>query len=173
MARFCETCGTSLSANAGFCSACGNKSEIGTAQSSGSTGAAVKMAPVREEKVMLEDRGITVTSARFIAGGQTYAMNGVTSVKSSVYHPSKLWPVLLTIFGLFGILSGLGNQTVMGVIVGVALALLGILWFRSKKPVYAVRLTSSSGEAEAYTSEDGDFVGRVVNAINDAIVHRG
>lgn len=36
------------------------------------------------EQTFLEDRGVTVTSARFITGGQTYALNNITSVKQGM-----------------------------------------------------------------------------------------
>jgi len=77
------------------------------------------------------------------------------------------------LFGLFGVMVGIGQQQAMGIVVGIGLTVLGVLWFRSKKPTYSVRLTSASGESEAYSSGDKDFVGKIVNAINDAIVHRG
>ncbi len=35
-----------------------------------------------EEKIFLNEGGVIVTSARFVVPSQTYAMSGVTSVKS-------------------------------------------------------------------------------------------
>lgn len=35
-----------------------------------------------EEKSFYNEGGVSVSNSRFIAGGQTYAMSGVTSVKS-------------------------------------------------------------------------------------------
>ena len=172
MPRFCEDCGTALSPEAGFCSGCGRKL-FQAAHSSGFGGTAVQLAPVREEKVMLEESGISVTSARFIVRGQTYAMNGITSVRALVRNPSKLGPILMILFGLFGIAAYGFMGSAFGVIEMGVVAALGILWFRSKKPSYIVRLTSASGETEAYVSKNGEFVSRVVGAINDAIVHRG
>jgi len=174
MARFCESCGNELSPTATFCSACGGKVNVASAPlATGSSGAAAQPAPVRQEKVMLEEAGVTVTSARFMVRGQTYAMNGITSVKATVRHPSKLWPILTILFGIFGIVTYAGMKTAFGVVVALGITALGILWLRSKRPTYAVRLTSASGETEAYLSPDGTLVDRIVSAINNAIVHRG
>jgi hypothetical protein len=122
---------------------------------------------------MLDERGVTVTSARFISGGQTHAMNGITSVKSAVEHPPKLWPMVTILVGALGMISALSESSMGGAAVMLAILGVGILWLLSKKPTYIVKLTSASGETKAYLSPDDKFVGRIVNAINDAIVHRG
>jgi len=41
------------------------------------------------------------------------------------------------------------------------------------KPSYVVRIGSASGEANALVSKDRAFVGKIVNAMNEAIVKRG
>jgi hypothetical protein len=174
MARFCEKCGGGLSTSAGFCGSCGAK--LGSSSSmSSSYGAAT---PAREERVMFGEGGVTVTSARFIAGGQTYAMSGITSVKQGVTHPPKLWPVLMILLGVLMMVAVINDTeknspVALGVGVSIFLLVVGFLWLRSKRPIHAVVLTSASSETKAYTSRDEAFVDRVVRAINDAIVHRG
>lgn len=173
MQRFCEACGASISPNAAFCAGCGSKIGMASVSATSSSGAAAKMAPVREEKMILDQEGITISNSRFIVNGQTYAMSGITSVRSTVFHPSKMWPILMILFGVWGVCAFLFLQEYGGIVVGLGILAIGILWLRSKKPTYAVKLTSSSGEVQACSSQDEEFVVKIVNAINDAIVHRG
>jgi len=175
MARFCESCGTEKSENATFCSSCGTRSG---AAASASVGRGDAVAAAREEYVILDEAAISVTSARLIASGQTYAMSGITSVKQGVTYPPKLWPILMILVGFILMLAVLNSHDpnapmAAGMGSSIFLLVVGFLWLRSKRPVYAVVLTSASGETKAYTSTDQSFVDRIIKAINDAIVHRG
>jgi len=118
------------------------------------------------EQTFLQENGVTVTHARFIVSGQTYAMSGITSVKAGERKPSRGWPVSLIVIGVIAFLSGM---------IGAAVIFLaaGGLWWYLQKTEYAVLLRTASGEAEALTSKDKGYVTRVVAALNDAIVARG
>jgi hypothetical protein len=121
-----------------------------------------------EEKVFFSHNGVSVSNARFIVHGQTYAMNGVTSVKQAVKEPSRLGPVILGVIGLIALLNG-GN----GIIFGVALLAATVLWWMRQKPEWIVVLNSSSGETQALTSEDRSYISGVIEALNQSIIHRG
>lgn len=119
-----------------------------------------------EEKVFLDERGVSVTSARMMFGSEMHTMNGVTSVKSYKKTPSRILPSLIALFGLFLLYS---KEFLGGLIfIGIGAA----IWYLMK-PKYSVALFSASGEATAYVSKDQDFVSKIISAINDAIVHRG
>ena len=121
-----------------------------------------------EEKTFFNESGVSVSNARFIAQGQTYAMSGVTSVKSFRQEPSRKGPIIMAIIGLIALTGG-------GTVTAVGLALIAgavVLWIL-QKPEFSVLLSSASGEAKALTNKDGEFIGKVVAALNDAIVHRG
>jgi len=120
------------------------------------------------EQVFLDERGVSVSNSRMMYEGQTYAMSGITSVKSFEKKPSRIIPVILIIIGLIVMAAGGG-----GIAVGLLLIAGGIALWILMKADYSVVLTSSSGEAKAYTSKDRDFVTRVISAVNEAIVHRG
>ena len=129
-----------------------------------------------EEKVLLDEDGIKVTTARFMVKDHTYSMAGITSVKTGVEHPSKIGPFVTIAFGGLGLISSLNDHSgsALGLgAMGLAMLAVGIAWLRSKRPEYTVVLTSASGETEPYDSEDDVFVERIVKEINDAIVHRG
>jgi hypothetical protein len=120
-----------------------------------------------EERVFFDDGDVRVTNARFIVNGQTYAMNGVTSVKQAVQHPSRVWPVLFGLVGLMLLIAG-GS---MGW--GIIFLVVALLWWLGQKAVWIVVLHSASGEVRALTSHNRDYIHSVITALNDSIVHRG
>ena len=119
------------------------------------------------EMTFLDEGGVTVTNARFVVPAQTYAMSGITSVKSLKHTPSIKGPVILGLIGL----AGLGGKDTT--IVALIFLAAGIAWFILNKPKYSAVLRSASGEAEALTSKDSDFISRIVKALNEAIISRG
>ena len=121
-----------------------------------------------EEKVFLNEGEVTVTNARFKVRAQTYAMSGITSVKSYEKRPSRLAPLTLILIGImFGSTS---NDALVGGIMFIALAM---LWWMLSKTEFQVILSTASGEAIALKSEDSNWINRVVNALNEAIIYRG
>jgi len=122
-----------------------------------------------EERMFFTQNDVSVSNARFIVRGQTYAMNGVTSVKQSVTEPSRAGPVILFFVGLLPLFSG----TAGGVVIALVLIIGAVLWWRSQRPLYTVVLSSASGEAQALSSQDGQYIASVIDALNHSIVHRG
>lgn len=126
-----------------------------------------------EEKVFFENVNNKVTNARFITHGETYALAGLTSVKMTE-TPSK-FKGLVIFAGLFLILVGLANmsENSLGgfIILGIAAFL---IWLSFKmKPTYSVVTVNAGGTIQALSSKDFNLINDIVNAINDAIVHRG
>lgn len=113
---------------------------------------------------------VSITNARFLVGSTTYAMNGVTSVKRGQTDPSKAAPVIA---GLIGLAMVFVATTFLFKAIGVGLFLLAVVWFRSIKPEYIVVLNSASGESQALSSQDVKYINDVINALNEAIIHRG
>ncbi len=100
-------------------------------------------------------------------------MSGVTSVSSFTEVPSKKGPIILIVIGALALLTGASQKSFGVALVGLIMVGLGVLWFRGIKNVYHVRLVTSSGERDALTSRDGEYVGKIVGAVSQAIVHRG
>jgi hypothetical protein len=119
-----------------------------------------------EEKIFFNQGGVSVSNARFIVHGQTYAMNGVTSVKQAARHPSRVGPIIAGIVGLILLL----NSAIGWAVVFLAAA---VIWWIAQKSEWIVVLQSSSGETKALTSNEKPFIEGVINALNDSIVHRG
>jgi hypothetical protein len=136
--------------------------------------AAVRVGPVSAsiadpERTYYSDGTITITNARAVLGGKTYAMANITSVSTFTQAPSQTGASLL---GLFGLSLGLVGSGVVSVL-GWALFAIGALVFFKRKPTYCVRLGSASGEANALTDGRKDYIEKIVAALNEAIVKRG
>lgn len=121
-----------------------------------------------EEQTFFSQGEVTVTNARFVAAGQTYAMRGITSVKSGRTDPKKAGPLIVMLFGLAFLFQG-GGTMVLGVLVIAAAG----YWLWSLRPEFTVQLTSSAGEVKALTSKDKEFIEKVIDALNNSIIHRG
>ena len=122
-----------------------------------------------EERTFFEQGNVKVSNARFIVGNQTYAMNGVTSVKSHSTPPSRTGGIIAFIFGIVVLFAAEGS----GRLIGLAIAVAAGYFLYGQKTEYAVVLNSASGEAQALTGTDETYINGVISALNDALIHRG
>lgn len=121
------------------------------------------------ETSFLDTAGLSVTNSRFVVNGQTYAMSNVTSVKQGVTPASKVGPIIMIVLGLLMTVAGETGPLVTGLLMIGA----GVAWWIKAKPTYSVMLSTSSGEAQALASKDQAYIQSVINALNQAIIHRG
>jgi hypothetical protein len=161
---FCGACGTSLSDTTAFCTNCGSPTTSpkpnATLSSSGPT-----------ERVLFDECGVFVSQSRFVSGGKTYAMSGITSIGSEIVNPSKKGPILGMLIGLFMAIAGFTGVNHGGgptMVVGLVVFAIGLLVFISRKTVHMVVLRSASSE-----QTDSALVQRIIDALNQAVVIRG
>lgn len=121
------------------------------------------------ETSFLEIAGLSVTNTRFVVNGQTYAMSNVTSVKQGMTPASKVGPIILIILGIMFMAAGDAGALIFGLLLIAG----GIAWWVKAKPTYSVMLSTSAGEAQALASKDQAYIQSVINALNQAIIHRG
>ena len=162
---YCSSCGTQTADHHNFCPKCGQGANSGVAVTTTASAAAVQRA--ESEISFMAEGNVRVTNSRFISGGQTYAMSGITSVKQDVQKPKYGGLIILGLIGFITLAIG-GNAVWIGLLMMVIAIAVGI----SLKADYFVILHSSSGEMKALTSKDKEFISRVVDAINQAIVFR-
>lgn len=123
----------------------------------------------QEEKVFFNEREVTVTNTRFILPGQkTYAMSGVTAVKTSRVDPKRLWPVICAVVGAYIAYKNQGINAISFIFMAV-----GLVWFFVQKTIYFVVLSTSSGEQQALQDTDFIWISKVVTALNESIIYRG
>ena len=118
------------------------------------------------EREFFNSHGVRVTNARFVTPGETFAMRNITSVSKLRENPSRGLPIILALIGL--VLLAYDSVGLGLVFCGAGIGLLIVM-----KPVFYVRLASSSGESKALKDPDESFIDSVIGALNDSIVHRG
>lgn len=122
-----------------------------------------------DEKLFFNQNNVSVSNSRFIVDGQTYAMNGVTSVKTGKKEPARVGPIILALVGILILFGG----EIGPIFIGLIMIGLAVFWWKKQKPELSVVLNSSSGEAQALKSQDADFINGVIEALNNSIIHRG
>lgn len=119
-----------------------------------------------DEHTYFHDAGVRVTSARFIAGSQTIAMSGITAVRT-LRHGLTSMQLLMLVGG--GLLLALAHTATLQTL-GAALLAYG-LW-RWWRPPYSVEITMASGALTVLTDRRRTRIHEIVDAVNDAIIHR-
>jgi len=92
-------------------------------------------------------------------------LSGVTAVSSHYVSPKRTGPIVVGVLGLVSF-----SFSWIAAIVLIAVA---VLWWMSQKILYYVRLESASGASDALESKDKEMIFKVVEALNEAIIHRG
>lgn len=122
---------------------------------------------IQNETTFYQDSLVTVTQSRYITQSKTYAMRNISSVHVFEIEKSKVTPILMILFGIPFLFSG--NVFWIGLI----LIGLGILIVFNIKNEYTVRISTNAGEADSTISKDKEYIQKIVNALNDAMIHRG
>lgn len=119
-----------------------------------------------DERIFFEYEDVKVTSARFVSGGQTFAMTNVTSVKPYEQKPSRLGGIIVLGIGL--IIMAASNF-----IVGLLIAAAAAFHLYQQKTIFHILLATSAGETKALVTYQREYLNQVIAALNDAIVYRG
>lgn len=120
-----------------------------------------------QEKVFYQDKNVTVTQSRFIANGKTFAMRNISSVTNYRIEAGKGFAYFMIFIGFLFLFADSFR------VFGGIMIVIGILVIVIQKDTYAVRISSNSGEANALESPDEPYIQKIVDAVNQAMVHRG
>ncbi|HVR41412.1 MAG TPA: DUF6232 family protein [Thermoanaerobaculia bacterium] len=127
-----------------------------------------------EEISVYQDANIQVTNLRAMLQGKTYAMANITSVSMHTQAANNAPGVIIAVIGGLIAMSLIAGRDAIGCgIFGLLLLAAGIAIAIAAKSTYWVRIGSASGETNALSSHDRDYIQRIVNAMNEAIVRRG
>jgi hypothetical protein len=127
-----------------------------------------------KEETIYSDNAVTVTSARVVIWGATYALRNITSVEMVSAPPRIVKPILMLIVGLFILLLTFMplNDAIppAGVYVIAGGMIVGaVLWMALARTHFHVGLTTASGELQLLTSKNKTYIQGVVQSINEAI----
>ncbi|MGN7833618.1 DUF6232 family protein [Pseudoxanthomonas sp. 22568] len=168
----CRECSHTISTEATACPQCGAPPQ------------AVTRVPVdamagpsrSEEETLHSDAYVSVTTSRVIIRGTTYALRNIASVRMTFMSPSLFMPIVMILVGSVVLLlsfqdfsqsmkSGFTQLAISAAIIGI-----GVFWLKSKKTLFHVSISSSSGEVNALSSYDRGYIEQIVQSINSAIV---
>lgn len=153
----CTECNNEISDKADSCPRCGAPTKVLSQPS-----------PRQEDQVFFNERGVLVTGSRFVLpGNRTFAMSGVTAVRSHHTTPSKLVPILLCLLGVVAFAT-----TGMNIWAGLIPIALGVLLLVLRKPTYYIVLSTASGETQALKDKSRAWIEEIVAALTDCIIYR-
>jgi hypothetical protein len=135
----------------------------------------------KEEKVYYDKGNVKITSARAILDDKTYVLKNISSVTVNKQEygaessgAGSLWVGggLCALVGIIVALSG-GNVGVALIFFIVAGICFYVAYGKKGTPAwtaYSVRIGSNAGDSDSLKSIDKEYITKVVNAINDAII---
>ncbi len=126
-----------------------------------------------EQTFYSDDVGVRITNTRAIFNKTTYAMANISSIRTEETPPKRAGAIWTIFIGVILFIIGLRVDIVGLTIAGVIILLLGILWVWKASGEYHIMITSASGETSALESKDKGYIDKVVQAMNEAIIHRG
>jgi len=125
------------------------------------------------ETVIYQDNLVTVTTTRAVLQGTTYAMANITSVRELVQPSSAgCLAAVAAVVGLLA-LAALRSDVAIGLLVLSLAAILGGVAWAGRHPIHWVSIGTAGAETRAISSPDKEWVRKVVEAINTAIIARG
>lgn len=121
-----------------------------------------------EEITFLHDQNVLVTNQRYIAKGKTYAVRNISSV--SIVKMNKP-PILLLLPFFFAFLIYIGFDNYYKYLSIIVMILGLIFWFLVLKNNYIVKIQTNSGEIKSIYSKERPYMVKIVEALNQAIIH--
>lgn len=138
---------------------------------------------MKEEIPIYSQGEIKVTNLRAVFGEKTYAISNISAVETETVAPSSFGGALLAIgilMVIFAIPSFLPSQNALQsgpkvtlLLLGLLLLVAGFLSMRAAKSSYTVKISTSSGEVKAYTSDNKELIKNIVESVNQAIIQKG
>ena len=125
-----------------------------------------------DEVIVFDGNGVKITTARVVAGNETYALRNITSVRLE-RGGSWTWPIILIVIGAPMLLSAFGGGEVIGglLVVGLMLTAAG-LWQGRKALGTNIVIHCSGADRVAYRTGSAAAANRILQALNDAIAKR-
>jgi len=115
------------------------------------------------------DRGVSVTRNALSAAGQVFPLREIRNVRVVTVRKNKILPIAISVIGLFGAIAGGIFRSPAGMVCGAMLAVVGWLTWTTQDVMHRLIVETSSGEREALSSIDRDFVERVAQVVRQTM----
>jgi hypothetical protein len=115
------------------------------------------------------DRGVSVTRNALSAAGQVFPLRDILNVRVITVQKNKFLPVAISLIGLVGAIVGGVFRSPVGIVCGIMLIVVGWLTWITQDVTHRLMVETASGEREALSSVDLDFVERVAQTVRDTL----
>jgi hypothetical protein len=126
-----------------------------------------------EDSFYSDERGVNITGTRAIFGATTYSMANISSVRTDEEPPKRGGGIGTAILGMLLLIIGIAASWTWLIIGGIVVISIGALVAWAARGKYHIKVSSASGEATALTSDDKEYIGRIVQALNESMISRG
>ncbi|SDI40443.1 DUF6232 family protein [Paraburkholderia phenazinium] len=111
------------------------------------------------------DRGVSVTRNALSSAGQVFPLREILNLRVVTVQKNKVLPITISVIGVVGAIVGGVFLSSAGIVCGVMLAVVGWLTWSTQDVTHRLVVETSSGEREALSSIDLEFVERVAQAV--------
>ncbi|RFU49418.1 DUF6232 family protein [Paraburkholderia sp. DHOC27] len=115
------------------------------------------------------DRGVSVTRNALSAAGQVFPLREVKNVRVVTVQKNRPLPVAISVIGLIGAVVGGFYHSSVSIVCGVMLIVVGWLTWATQDVMHRLIVETSSGEREALSSIDLEFVERVALTVRETM----
>ncbi|UUC44623.1 DUF6232 family protein [Flavobacterium cerinum] len=121
------------------------------------------------EKVFYRDLTVKVTQFRYITDNKTYVIKNISFVTINKIIGCRFCARFVIITGFIALFIPNDFQLIIGAI----LIVLGVIWHICIKDLFTVCIGTNGARINSITSSDENYIKKIVDAVNQAIIHRG
>ena len=151
---------------------------------------------INEEKIFFKENNVLVSQYRLVIGDKTYVLRNISSVSTAsdswINKPNKTkYKIFIGIAAvlLYGRIKSIFLHRLFKsehvipffsyIIIAICIAVIIFSIYKMSKLKtqyffsYSVRISSNSGTSDVLSSSDKQYIQRIVDAINQAIIYQG
>lgn len=173
--KLCQKCSELNEISALYCKRCGAKFPTPTYQNEPQANFNSK--EKKEDKVLYKDENVLISVTRYVAFNTTYAMRDITSVSITEDEPGRLLPIGIWLFSIAQ--AFLFDESIIKpwiqsrYLAAITFFMIGIFVNGFYHTKYFVTITNLSGQLNTVQSENREYIQKIVDSLNQAIVERG
>ena len=115
------------------------------------------------------ERGVAITRNGLSAGGQIFSLREIRGARVETIQKNKVLPLSLSLTGVSVAIAGGIWTSGAAMTIGVMLIVVGFLAWTTQDITHRLMVSTQTGDREAISSTDFDFVNRVEQALRRAL----
>jgi hypothetical protein len=125
-----------------------------------------------DEEVFFDDRGVTVTSSRFVVPDRSYSMSEITVVASQMTSRKWMGAALCGLLAILALTHAVANRDGVMCLSAFVFAGIAVALWKNGAPVYHLLLHTSTSEIRALTTREESWIDSIIGALNEAMIYR-